>query len=176
MKANFFRRTILLLAIVISFSVSACKSSLDSIAYHPFTPYQKSLVKQLRKSGVQVIKQAEVLQLVIPTDAFFYPQTTQLRRRRIDMIGVAASLVKSYIAYYKAPRMYVSGYTDGVFPRTTRRVLSEMYAKVIAAQLWENGVPQKNMRVKGYGARYPIGDNQTAAGSAYNRRVVIRIN
>ena len=172
MKKHLLKLLVISLA---SFTVTACHRPLGT-AYHKFTPYQKSLVSELRRSDVQVIKQAEVLQIVIPTDKFFRSQATQLRRSRVEAVERIASLVKSYIATYKHPRIRVSGYTDTVFPRASRRELSRRYAKVIAAYLWNNGVPEKWVHIKGYGARYPIATNRTPAGAAFNRRVVVRVN
>ena len=144
--------------------------------YRPLTPYQKSLVSQLRSSGVQVVKWGEVLQIVLPTDRFFKPQTTQLRRHRVGTIERVASLVKSYIAPYRHPRISVLGYTDKVYSRSVRRGLSAQYARVIASYLWNNGVPQRWVHVVGHGASGAIASNRTSRAAAYNRRVVIRIN
>ena len=163
---------------LMALAVAACHQSppMSVSECHDLTPYQKSVVSDLRHSGVQVVKQGAVLQIVIPTDKFFRSQTTKLRRSRVEAIESVAALVKSYIASYRHPRIRVSGYTDTVFSRASRIELSAQYAKVVAAYLWNNGVPERWVRVKGYGARYPIATNRTPVGAAFNRRVVVRIN
>lgn len=171
MKNYAFKRLGMVLLSLGFFAVTVCYGA----PYHAWTPYQKKLVSKLRHSHVQVIKQAEVLKIVIPTDRFFRSQTTRLRRSCLESMGKIVSLMKSYTAAYKHPRIRVSGYTDTVFSPKRRQKLSTGYAKTIAAYLWNNGVPERWIRVKGYGARHPIASNRTPAGAAFNRRVVIRI-
>ena len=164
------------LVALLSFTLTACHKPPPPPALYALTPYQKNLVSGLRHSGVRVIKQGEVLQIIIPTDRFFRSQTTRLRRNRVNAVNRIAALVKSYTASYRRPRVRVSGYTDTVFARRSRHELSRQYAKVIAAYLWNNGVPQKWVRVRGHGALHPIAPNTTVRGAAYNRRVMIQIN
>jgi len=177
MKARQFKLFGISLIVSVLLTVTACQKTPVLVGpYHPFTPYQMSLVKQLRKAGVPVIKQAEVLQIVLPTDKFFRFQTTRIRQSQVYYVGLVRSLVTSYISYYKRPHIRVSGYTDTVFSKMTRKGLSYQYAKVIAVDLWHGSIPQRWIVIKGYGARYPIGDNKTVVGAAYNRRVVVRVN
>lgn len=143
---------------------------------HPLTPYQRTLVSEIRSSGASVVKQAEVLEIVMPTDRFFRSQTTHLKSRKIGAVNRIASLVKSYASFYRRPRISVTGYTDTVFSRQTRKKISLEYAREVAAYLWDKGISHRWVRVRGYGAKQPIASNKTVKGSAYNRRVVIRIN
>lgn len=143
---------------------------------HPLTPYQRSLVSEIRSSGAWVVKQGEVLQIGLPTDTFFRENTTNLKSNKLGAIDRVATLVKSYASYYKRPRISVSGYTDTTFSQQTRRRVSLLYAREVAAYLWNKGVSKNWVSVRGYGSKSPIASNQTPKGSAYNRRVVIRVS
>lgn len=143
---------------------------------HPLTPYQHSLVSGLRASGVSVIKQGEILQIVLPTDRFFRPGTTRLKRHKHSILREVAILVGSYVAVYRQPRITITGYTDTVFGPVTRQTLSLQYAREITENLWRYGLPRRGVRVRGVGAASPIANNETVRGAAYNRRVVVQIN
>jgi len=171
------RSTTSLLILVSVIILTAChKPPPAATGPHPLTPYQQSLVSEIRASGAQVIKQGERLQIVMPTDRFFRLQTVHLRRHKMPTMDRIATLVRSYASFYRKPRILVAGYTDTVFDRQTRKVLSLQYARIVASYLWGRGVPHRLARVRGYAARQPIASNKTVKGSAYNRRVVIRIN
>lgn len=174
------RRSLLgLMTLISALVLTACHKPpppAQPMVPHPLTPYQRGLVSQIRASGAQVIKQGEVLQIVMPTDRFFRRGTTRLKGNKIYAVKRVATLVKSYIAPYRSPRVYVTGYTDMVFARKTRKQISTRYAHEVAAYLWNRGVSQRYVRVSGAGGSSPIASNRTPKGSAYNRRVVIRIN
>lgn len=176
-------RSLLSLAVIASaLMLTACHkpppvpAGPDMTGTHPLTPYQRSLVSQIRRSGVRVIKQAEVLQIILPTDTFFRVDTTNLRSRKIYAVSKIATLVKSYVSPYRHPRVTITGYTDHVFARQTAQQISKQYAREIAAYLWNKGLSQRLVRVRGYGSKSPIASNRTPRGSAYNRRVVIQVN
>lgn len=170
------RRAILNLVVVASALVlTAChKPPSPPQGVHPLTPYQRKLVSEIRSSGAKVIKQAGVLQIVLPTDRFFRRGTTQLKSHKRYAVSRVATLVKNYSASYAHPRITVTGYTDQVFARKTQKKLSLQYAREIAAYLWHRGV--SGVRVYGAGAGSPIASNRTVRGAAYNRRVVVQVS
>lgn len=181
MKRIMHRRFLGLMVIVSALILTACHKPPPPLPAppagpHPLTPHQKSLVSQIRQSGAKVVKQGEVLQIVMPTDTFFRRGTTRLKSNKIGAVKRMAYLVKSYIAPYRHPRVSVTGYTDKIFAHKTRKQLSTRYAREVAAYLWHRGVSQRWVRVRGAGASSPIASNRTPRGSAYNRRVVVRVN
>ncbi len=173
-------KLIIFIGILMSaFLLTACQKKPlpqpEKAIYRPYNVKQQHLLAQMRSAGVQEIKQGDKVILVIPTDRFFQPQTTQLKHRRKKTMKAIAEFVKSYASFYARPRIYVYGYTDTVFSRKTRRELSKQYAKVVAAYLWNSKIPVKWVSVKGFGDQYPIASNRYPAGSVYNRRVMIVI-
>lgn len=141
------------------------------------TQQQKETINdQFAKAGVQVIQQGRVLQMVLPTDLFFEQQSTEMKEDAVQTLREVALYLHAYINQFNPkPVIRVSGYTDTVFTEKDRQKLSNQYAQVVAAYLWKDGFTSEQLVVAGYGALDPIGDNQTAQGSAYNRRVMIQV-
>jgi len=68
----------------------------------------------------------------------------------------------------------VQGHTDDRGPDDYNLALSQRRAEAVLRYLVENGA-RNAMTARGYGERRPIADNDTEAGRAQNRRVVLRI-
>jgi len=72
--------------------------------------------------------------------------------------------------------MNVIGHTDSVGPEAYNQKLSERRAQAVADYFATEGeVPQETLRVSGRGESEPIASNDTDAGRAQNRRVVIEV-
>lgn len=138
---------------------------------------QKALLNLIRQSGVQVIQQGSRLIMVLPTDIFFVPTTTIIRENKTPKLRMIALYLHNYTrAQYTTYPIKIYGYTDQVYQRHMRQHYSRQYAQVIASFMWRHGFRPQQMSVVGHGAKYPIANNKTIDGSAYNRRVVIRVN
>ncbi|MEJ0037440.1 MAG: OmpA family protein [Gammaproteobacteria bacterium] len=75
----------------------------------------------------------------------------------------------------KHPRLKVElqGHTDSRGPDAYNLTLSQKRADSVRAYLLKDGVPTTQITAKGYGEGQPIADNNTDAGRAQNRRVVM---
>ena len=75
----------------------------------------------------------------------------------------------------KHPRLKVElqGHTDSRGPDAYNLTLSQKRADAVRAYLLKDGVPLTQITAKGYGEGQPIADNNTDAGRAKNRRVVM---
>jgi OOP family OmpA-OmpF porin len=75
----------------------------------------------------------------------------------------------------KHPRLKVElqGHTDSKGPDAYNLTLSQKRADAVRAYLLKDGVPTTQITAKGYGEGQPIADNNTDAGRAQNRRVVM---
>jgi len=67
----------------------------------------------------------------------------------------------------------VQGHTDAVGSAPYNLKLSQARAEAVRDYLVARGVPNSELTAKGYGKTQPIADNNTAAGRAQNRRVVM---
>ena len=177
-KTTLFRCLIVSITCLFAFTLTACHRTpqTPSLDPHPLTPYEKILVSHIELAGAQVIKQGEVIQIVMPASTFFYTTTWKFRHRKLTTVHRIASLVKSYTARYRHPKIRVAGYTDTLFSQAARLTISHHMATTVAAQLWNKGIRRNWIQIKGYGSKDPIASNQTSDGAAMNRRVVIRIN
>jgi len=143
---------------------------------YKLSSYQEHLIAQIDSGGGKVIRQGGRLQIILPTDLFFRPQTTTLKQSKVLTVNRVALLVKDYVAAYPSPRVKVSGYTDEVFGPEKRLELSQQYALVIASYLWNKEIPRQDLLIKGYGAQHPIAGQRPPRSAAFNRRVVVQVN
>lgn len=143
----------------------------------PAQQQQIPATEKIRAQGAQIIQQGARLQIILPTDTFFRTPGTQIRTDKVETIRLIAEYLKKYSQQFKyPPAIVVSGYTDTVYNRKTREELSQQYAEVIAAFLWDQGFSHKQLKVQGKGATDTIANPKTTTGSSYNRRVVIKVN
>ena len=138
---------------------------------------QQQRLAQIKQAHVQVIQQGSRLQMRLPTDKFFLRQTTQLKETQVPTLRLIASYLHTYTNQHVTNYpIKVYGYTDTVYSRKGRRILSNQYSQVIAAFMWNHGFSPKQMKVVGFSAKHSIASNRTIDGSAYNRRVMIQVN
>ena len=76
-------------------------------------------------------------------------------------------------ARYKDANLAVVGYTDNRGKEAANQVLSRERAESVKAYLTGKGVAASRITTDGKGSANPVGDNETAAGRAQNRRVEI---
>lgn len=67
----------------------------------------------------------------------------------------------------------VEGHTDNIGDTPLNLRLSVRRAEVVAREMERRGFPAAGLQVRGFGATRPIADNDTDAGRAQNRRVVV---
>lgn len=180
MKKHPLRLLILsLFSIVVIAGITSCSHPIPTpqfSIYRPLNAYQRSLLARMEAQGIRVIKQGDVLKVIIPTDEFFRLQTTQVEPNKKEALELAGRFVKNYAGQYTHPKIIVDGYTDKVFSPAIRRELSRQYAEVVAAYLWNAGIVRRRITVRGMGSAGPIATNRYPAGAAFNRRVEIIVN
>jgi len=138
---------------------------------------QKALLGLIHQSGVQVIQQGSRLIMILPTDTFFVPTTIQIKENKTSKLRIIALYLHNYTrTHYTKYPIKIYGYTDKVYQQHVRQLYSKQYAQVIASFMWRHGFRPAQMSVVGQGAKYPVANNRTVDGSAYNRRVVIQVN
>jgi outer membrane protein OmpA-like peptidoglycan-associated protein len=88
-----------------------------------------------------------------------------LPESRIELDKLASLLTAN-----KDKKVEIGGHTDNVGNDADNLKLSENRAKSVVDYLISKGVPAENLSYKGYGETVPLGDNNTDAGRARNRR------
>lgn len=83
--------------------------------------------------------------------------------------------VAQNINSYPVSVVFVTGHTDSTGSDSYNQQLSLRRADAVAAVLITAGVPGSRVQARGMGESQPVASNDTAAGRAQNRRVVITI-
>jgi len=83
--------------------------------------------------------------------------------------------VAQNINSYPVSVVFVTGHTDSTGSESYNQQLSLRRADAVAAVLITAGVPGSRVQARGMGESQPVASNDTAAGRAQNRRVVITI-
>jgi outer membrane protein OmpA-like peptidoglycan-associated protein len=69
----------------------------------------------------------------------------------------------------------IEGHTDSTGSDSYNQLLSERRASSVRDFLLNQGIEPRRTRATGYGERYPIASNDTAAGREQNRRVELTL-
>jgi len=127
--------------------------------------------------GARMVQDGDLIRIRIPADQLFGQGTAQLVSSGSYLLDQVATSISGQ---YGRHRVAVEGHTDtgalygGAFSNPTQ--LAGAQAQAIIDQLVRrNNLPAQQLFVVAHGANHPIGDNQTAAGRADNRRIEIVI-
>lgn len=148
--------------------IQACRDEFDALipaiqnALAPKKPMEKPMEKPMAKP-----KPAKGALFKL----YFANDSTTIDDAGRDIIAKAVEHAKNF----KPVRVVVSGYTDTTGSEKYNQALSEKRARVVAAALALRGIPDSQMKSRGYGERYL--DVRTADGvaEAKNRRVEISV-
>lgn len=127
--------------------------------------------------GARVVQDGDLIRIRIPADQLFGQGTAQLVSSGSYLIDQVAT---SLSGQYARQRVAVEGHTDtgalygGAFSNPTQLAGAQAQA-VIDQLVRRNNLPAQQLFVVAHGPNHPIGDNQTAAGRADNRRIEIVI-
>ena len=132
---------------------------------------EAELRQQLQGTGVQVQRNGDRLDLIMPGNITFNTNEYSLRPQFQPVLdSVAAVLYK-----YKDTRLQVNGHTDSTGSADYNYNLSNRRATSVANYLAGKGVDQGRIIAQGMGPDQPIASNTTDAGRAQNRRVELQI-
>lgn len=132
---------------------------------------EKALRERLQGSGVQVKREGDNIQLVMPGNITFATGKSEIRQ---DFYGVLNS-VAEVLAEFKDTRIKVGGHTDNTGGADLNQRLSEDRAESVKDYLVGRKVSSGRVNATGYSYRYPIASNNTADGRQANRRVELQL-
>lgn len=130
------------------------------------------LRSQLQGTGVSVVKVGNDIQLVMPGDITFATNSSNINPQFYSVLNSVGIVLKKY----NRTIIKVAGYTDNTGTKDYNQGLSERRASSVATYFQSQGVNPNRFSVVGYGERYPVASNASAAGKAANRRVQITIH
>jgi outer membrane protein OmpA-like peptidoglycan-associated protein len=132
---------------------------------------EAELRQELVGSGVQVQRNGDQLNLIMPGNVTFNTNEFVVRSEFYPVLDSVAKV----LAKYKDTRMLVSGHTDSTGAADYNYNLSNRRATSVSNYLATRGVDQSRLIPQGMGPDQPIASNSTDAGKAQNRRVELQI-
>lgn len=132
---------------------------------------ERELRRESAGTGVDVIRSGDRLFVRLPANGTFNVGRSDISPQAVSTLGEIGLTLKKY----NRSLVDVLGHTDSTGTEAGNKALSEKRAQSVAALLRSRGVGAARTATRGYGASQPIGNNETDAGRALNRRVEIKI-
>ena len=118
-----------------------------------------------------VVKSDNGLQVYLKNDILFSTGSAELSAASLQTLSDLNRVLKKY----PKNRIVVQGYTDSTGSAAINQKLSTQRAKAVYDYLLGTGLKTLSITYVGFGASNPIASNDTEAGRAQNRRVVLSI-
>jgi len=138
---------------------------------HYMDKQEKELREKLKDSGVQVNRQGDDLNLIMPGNITFAVGKADIRSDFYNVLNSVAQALKQY----DQTNVRISGYTDSTGPLSLNQRLSEDRAGAVRTYLLAQGIRPERIDSAGYGPANPIASNATEDGRQANRRVEIKL-
>lgn len=132
---------------------------------------EAELRRKLEGSGVRVVRNGDQIELVMPGNITFDLNQSSIQPSFMDTLESVALVLKEY----DKTIIQIEGHTDSSGSDSYNQLLSEQRASSVRDFLLNQGIEPKRTRAVGYGERYPIASNDTAAGREQNRRVELTL-
>lgn len=132
---------------------------------------EAKLRKQLRETGVSVVRDGDSISLVMPGNITFDTGSGDLKSSFYDVLNSVAIVLDEY----EKTIIAVSGHTDSTGASDYNQKLSEQRARSVANYLKSRDIVAERFEIVGFGEDYPIADNSTPEGRAQNRRVELTL-
>lgn len=118
-----------------------------------------------------VVKTDNGIQVFLKNDILFDIGSAVLSTDAINTLNDLNRVLKKY----PKNRIVVQGYTDSTGSEEYNLLLSQQRAQSVYNHLLSNGLKTLSLTYVGYGEANPVASNDTEAGRAKNRRVVLVI-
>lgn len=132
---------------------------------------EKILRQRLQGTGVQVARDGDNIQLIMPGNITFETGKSDIRSDFHSVLDSVATVLNEF----KDTRIVVSGHTDNTGGADLNQMLSEQRASSVKMYLINQKISAGRINSVGYSYRYPIASNSTAEGRAANRRVELSL-
>ena len=126
---------------------------------------------ELQGTGVQVQRNGDRLDLIMPGNITFATNEYAIRQEFYPVLESVARVLSKY----QDTNLQVNGHTDSTGDADYNYNLSNRRANSVNNYLANQGVNQSRIVSQGLGADQPIATNDTTSGRAMNRRVELQI-
>lgn len=130
----------------------------------------RRLIEELRRRGADARSSKRGVVINLP-DILFEFDRSRLTPEAKRTVGEISDVLREV----KHRALSVEGHTDSIGTVVYNKDLSLRRANSVYRELNRRGVPQEQMKVRGFGEGAPIATNNTEAGRERNRRVEIII-
>jgi outer membrane protein OmpA-like peptidoglycan-associated protein len=121
--------------------------------------------------GVSVIRIADSVQLILPSDNLF-----AVGKSTLNNDPTLLSKVSEALRSYPNAKIQVECLTDRTGSVNNNMLLSEQRAAHVRRLMIDQGVDSEAVTALGYGEAFPVASNRTLKGQALNRRIVLTIS
>ncbi|MCH8499839.1 MAG: OmpA family protein [Marinobacter sp.] len=132
---------------------------------------EAELRHRLEGTGVRVVREGDRIDLIMPGNITFDVNQASIRPSFNGILESVALVLKEY----DKTIIQIDGHTDSTGSESYNQMLSERRASSVRDFLMNQGIEPRRTRATGYGPRYPIASNDTAAGREQNRRVELKL-
>ncbi len=132
---------------------------------------EAKLRKQLRSTGVSVVRDGDNINLVMPGNITFPSNGHELKADFYSVLDSVALVLEEF----DKTIIVVAGYTDSKGSDAYNQTLSESRANSVASYLKGKKVVAARFETVGFGEKNPVADNATDEGRALNRRVELTL-
>ena len=132
---------------------------------------EAELRRQLEGTGVRVVRNGDEIELVMPGNITFDLNESTIKPSFSGTLESVGLVLKEY----DKTIIQIEGHTDSSGSDSYNQLLSERRASSVRDFLLNQGIEPKRTRAVGYGERYPVASNDTAAGRERNRRVELTL-
>lgn len=140
------------------------------VGYYMDTQEAK-LRKQLRGTGVSVVRDGDNITLVMPGNITFPTNGRDLKADFYDVLNSVALVLEEF----DKTIVVVAGHTDSAGSESYNQKLSEDRARSVASYLKNRKITPARFETVGFGEHNPVADNSTEQGRSLNRRVELTL-
>ena len=132
---------------------------------------EAQLRRKLEGSGVRVVRNGDQIELIMPGNITFDLNQSSIKPSFTDTLESVSLVLKEF----DKTIIQIEGHTDSSGSQSYNQLLSEQRAGSVRDFLLNQNIAPKRTRAVGYGERYPIASNDSAAGREQNRRVELTL-
>lgn len=132
---------------------------------------EAELRRKLEGTGVRVVRNGDEIELVMPGNITFDLNESTIKPSFSGTLESVGLVLKEY----DKTIIQIEGHTDSSGSDSYNQLLSERRASSVRDFLLNQGIEPRRTRAVGYGERYPVASNDTAAGREQNRRVELTL-
>ena len=152
--------------------IGAAVAGAAAAGYGYYADRQEAQLRQsMQGTGVEVQRQGDVIQLIMPGAITFATDSSQIASSFYQPLNNLAGSFKQY----NQNNIEVVGHTDNTGSHSYNMSLSQRRAQAVVDYLVAQGVDRSRIVARGVGPDQPVANNATVDGRAQNRRVEVNL-